>query len=395
MKPRIRILFVVCLAALAAAGCRMDPRTRAYIDTLSAEQRGLEDQIYALEYDLQILEDELAAEREQNAERAKQPGHEPEKPAPRRRLLPLSRPALKPTIPSPSGSDLPHHDLSEPEIDLGTPHKETLPPPAPKVGPTPPSKQTPASLRAEPKAKPLVKKKRSAESAAPTDRELAASQSFTAAPSAAAAAHAPITQLYLNPFLTGGADFDGQPGDDGVTVVLEPRTADKEFVPQAGPISVVLLDPTQTGEAARVAKWDLDVVEASRFVKNSETAQGLHLQLAWPKGPPPNAKLKMFVRYTTPDGEKLTAEQDVFITLAEQVSSRWTPKGKRTSFNTATPPTDSTASEFAAPARELAEPSVLKSPEFETSELELAAPAQAAPVSETAQRPRPVWRPER
>lgn len=399
MKPRTRISFVVGLAVIAVAGCRTDPHTRAYLNTLHIERRGLEDQIYALEYDLEILEDELAAEREKNAEFAKQHGHEPAKTAaPRRPLLPLRTPFMKPAVPSKPDDDGPHIDLGEPKIDLGTPQKEAPPPAAPKVEPTSQSKQTPASLRGPAKVKPLVNKSRPRELPAPQDAEPAAPRAFTAAPRSEVGEHAPIAQLYLNPFLTGGADFDGKPGDDGVTVVLEPRTADNEYVPQAGPISVVLLDPTQVGEAARVAKWDLDVVESSRFVKNSATAQGLHLQLTWPQRPPQNSKLKMFVRYTTPDGEKLTAEQDIFVTLAEQVSSRWTPKGKRTSFTTATNPSEPTADGTFASARELAEPSVLESQELESrtleaTELELAAPAQAA--TEHAQRPRPVWRPER
>ena len=396
MKPRTCISFVVGLVALAAAGCRTDPHTRAYLNTLHIERRGLEDQIYALEYDLEILEDELAAERERNAELAKQLGHEPAKTAaPRRPLLPLRTPFMKPSVPSKSDDDGPHIDLGEPKIDLGTPQQEAPPPAAPKVEPTAQFKQTPTSLRGPAKVKPLANKSRPREFPAPPDAEPAAPREYTAALRSDAAERGPITQLYLNPFLTGGADFDGKPGDDGVTVVLEPRSADNEYMPQAGPISVVLLDPVQAGEAARVAKWDLDVVESSRFVKNSSTAQGLHLQLAWPQRPPQNSKLKLFVRYTTPDGEKLNAEQDIFVTLAEQVSSRWTPKGKRTSFTHATNPSEPTAGDTSPPARELAEPSNLEPRELAASELELAAPAQAEPVNGHARRPRPVWRPER
>ena len=67
-----------------------------------------------------------------------------------------------------------------------------------------------------------------------------------------------VTHLFLNP-LSGGADFDGQPGDDGLRVVIEPRNATDEFVPEAGALSVVLLDPERQGESARVARWDSDV----------------------------------------------------------------------------------------------------------------------------------------
>ncbi|UCC28868.1 MAG: hypothetical protein JSU86_11775, partial [Phycisphaerales bacterium] len=42
--------------------------------------------------------------------------------------------------------------------------------------------------------------------------------------------------------LSGGADYDGQPGDDGVTVYLRPRDADGDVVKVPGRITIQLLD---------------------------------------------------------------------------------------------------------------------------------------------------------
>ncbi|MGD2111729.1 MAG: hypothetical protein PVI86_20330 [Phycisphaerae bacterium] len=47
--------------------------------------------------------------------------------------------------------------------------------------------------------------------------------------------------------LTGGADYDGRPGDDGVTVYLRPVDADGDAVKVPGRIKIQLLDNTDMG----------------------------------------------------------------------------------------------------------------------------------------------------
>ena len=54
--------------------------------------------------------------------------------------------------------------------------------------------------------------------------------------------------------------------------------------------------------------------------------RGIHLKLPWPAKPPENARLKVFVRYETPEGKKLQAEKEVFVALPGQFSQRWTPR---------------------------------------------------------------------
>lgn len=47
--------------------------------------------------------------------------------------------------------------------------------------------------------------------------------------------------------LSGGADYDGQPGDDGVTIHLRPRDAYGDVVKVPGRITIQLLDNTKIG----------------------------------------------------------------------------------------------------------------------------------------------------
>ena len=47
--------------------------------------------------------------------------------------------------------------------------------------------------------------------------------------------------------LSGGADYDGKPGDDGITVYLRPRDADGDVVKVPGRMKIQLVDNTDLG----------------------------------------------------------------------------------------------------------------------------------------------------
>ena len=116
------------------------------------------------------------------------------------------------------------------------------------------------------------------------------------------------TQLVINERLTRGLDRDGQAGDEGVTVFVEPRDADGRVVKAPGAISLVVMDPTQEGTSARVARWDFAAGEVPALFRNNPSARGLQFELPWPNEPPKNRALRLFVRCTTADGTKITSE---------------------------------------------------------------------------------------
>ncbi|MEX2121583.1 MAG: hypothetical protein WD847_18495 [Pirellulales bacterium] len=120
-----------------------------------------------------------------------------------------------------------------------------------------------------------------------------------------------VAGITLNPRLTGGHNVDGQAGDEGVMVVIEPRDADGDLVEAAGDVSVVVLDPAQRGQAARVARWDFTAEEAAGHLRDTPMGNGLHFELRWPHGPPAGAALTLYVRFTTSDGRKLEVEKQI------------------------------------------------------------------------------------
>jgi hypothetical protein len=280
--PRLRV-GLVCLLALA--GCQSHPQVNAHIDTVNTEYRQLEDYVYSLEDEnarLQLQLDALATGRVADPA-AVSPG------SPRSGLF-RSRPERLPR-----GGTAPPAPADAPEIEV--PGSSLPTPPA-----LPPERIRPAG----------------------NEMPIAAEESFVKVP--AKPTDTKITHVTLSPLFTGGADFDGHPGDEGLCIVVEPRNAGEELVAEAGPISIVVLDPAIEGDAARIARWDFDLSAARQKLANSGAATGIKLELPWPATPPEANRLHLFVRYETADGRKLQTDREIFLTPPGQISNRWTPR---------------------------------------------------------------------
>ncbi|MGW8257985.1 MAG: hypothetical protein ACWGMZ_10905 [Thermoguttaceae bacterium] len=137
-----------------------------------------------------------------------------------------------------------------------------------------------------------------------------------------------VRQLFLNRMYTRGYNADGQPGDNGVVVVLDPRDAKGRRLEAAAEVSVALLDPAKNGEEARVARWDFSAEETARCFRDNGTERGMYLQCPWPANPPEHKRLHLFVRYTTSDGRKLQVDQPIEISLPNEIAN-WIPAPTR------------------------------------------------------------------
>ncbi len=134
-----------------------------------------------------------------------------------------------------------------------------------------------------------------------------------------------VTHVVLNRQLTGGYDFDGHAGDEGILIVAEPRNSAGQFVPLAGGLDITLRDQNAKPGEEEIAKWHLDAKQAQAKVKKSLLGRGVHLELPWPGAPPESEELTLQVSYTTVDGRTLKVERNVRIDPPRQLSARWTP----------------------------------------------------------------------
>jgi hypothetical protein len=315
-----RRCFNLCLL-LALAGCRSQPYVNAHIETVNAEYRQLEDYVYSLEEENARLCQELDSTRQRSTgtrsgsggtvpRRRPSKGESDSSVEPPTIEIPgssspsSSSPGIRSRSQRPSGgrsapADTPP-DIEIPAIEVPVQPASQETAPGTEPLPLPDGKTRPASLESE--------------------------------TSEVRQSDAKITHLVLNPLRTGGANFDNQPGDDGLCVVLEPRNANEEYVPQAGPVSVVVLDPSRQGESARLARWDFDLSAMRQLVAASSGERGIKLELPWPAAPPECTRVKVFVRYETDDGRRLQADREIHVTSPGQAkapATGWTPRSAK------------------------------------------------------------------
>lgn len=312
--------FALLLAAALVAGCRSNQQTAL----MENELRWVEDQYYQLEGVLQQKCKELESCRLENQALRQQLAESDRTARPRtslgndslRRPAEISRPSSRRTQEGAGDTTLP----------IAPPTVEGLP----DLGSAPPSVLNKPSASSNDAAAPLAPDPAStypSTDASPPDAfELPGAETMRDPQSR----HAPlidtnVTQVVLNRQLTGGYDFDGHAGDEGILIVAEPRNSAGQFVPLAGGLDVSLRDPNAKPGEEEIAVWHLDARQAQAKVKQSLLGRGVHLELPWPGAPPQREDLTLEVSYTTVDGRTIKSERDIRIDPPRQLSARWTP----------------------------------------------------------------------
>ena len=121
--------------------------------------------------------------------------------------------------------------------------------------------------------------------------------------------------------LTGGADYDGEPGDDGVTVYLRPRDQDGHVVKAPGQIKIQLLDNTDLARPRLVGLYEFSHPDELRKAWYGRFGtQHYTLKCPFPPGSrlPETRRLNVaveFVDYLT--GSTLTTSQEVTVSLVD------------------------------------------------------------------------------
>ncbi len=123
-----------------------------------------------------------------------------------------------------------------------------------------------------------------------------------------------VTQVVFNKQLTGGHNSDGHVGDDGLYVVLEPRTSTGGYAAVPGELTIeVFADGQSRSLQSRVARWDFDAAETALAMRKSLLGKGVHLQLSWPADPPATKDLVVVAKFVRGDGKRLIAERAIKI----------------------------------------------------------------------------------
>lgn len=135
----------------------------------------------------------------------------------------------------------------------------------------------------------------------------------------------PIASLVVNPKLTVWRKPPSDTSSDGgLQVVIEPRDTASRLTEATGDIAIAVLDPSQTGPAARLARWNFSADEVATHFKGTEAGGGLHFRLTWPDATPTVDNLLLFVRLTTADGQQFVAEYALQPTAEANPAAAWT-----------------------------------------------------------------------
>lgn len=261
-------LLALLMAATALTGCRRDPYLNLQLETMAAERRALEDELYELQYEYERLAQNLKG-RNHADDDGYYSGRD-------RRRDDDEEPGF--TVP-----EIEEGQLVEPQIEIpGVTDQGAL---APLT-----ENDVPITINA---------------------------------PSVLVADSEDVVRIALNRDLTGGLDTNGQPGTEGIRVAIEPLDDSNKIIRAPAEVSVVLLDPAETGVAARVDRWDIDTAAIRRSMVNRRQP-AIYLELPWSGKPPRNSNLHLFARYTTSDGRKLEADRQINIVPPSQDSDRWT-----------------------------------------------------------------------
>jgi len=123
-----------------------------------------------------------------------------------------------------------------------------------------------------------------------------------------------VETVKFSPLLTSGIDFDGSPGDDGLSALLMPVDADGDLVKLIGSIDLELLDLSLPHGQQSIGQWHFTADEARGQWHRGFMSAGYLFQLKWQQ-PPAARELTLHGRLVAPDGRQFNATQTVKLKL--------------------------------------------------------------------------------
>ncbi len=132
-----------------------------------------------------------------------------------------------------------------------------------------------------------------------------------------------MVELKFHPSLSRAANFDDEPDNDGIYLLLQPLNELGQMVPVAAALSVVILDPARD---ERIGRWDFSPEEVKTKLQPIGANQGIALTLPW-SGPGPEAdRVIVFVRYTFENGRTVVNDTEILVSNDEGLQAVWAPR---------------------------------------------------------------------
>jgi hypothetical protein len=116
--------------------------------------------------------------------------------------------------------------------------------------------------------------------------------------------------IKFSSLLTSGQNRDGQPGDEGLAVMLIPVDMHGDLVKLAGAVDLELFDMSLSAEQQRLGHWEFSTEEVRAHWNRGLIGSGYLFQVDW-QGIPAASELTLHARFTVNDGRKFDATTQV------------------------------------------------------------------------------------
>ena len=103
-------------------------------------------------------------------------------------------------------------------------------------------------------------------------------------------------EIQIDP-LTGGSNWDGKPGDDGVTVYLKPVDRDGDAVKAAGDVRIEILDLDNPPDQQLVGRYGVEADQLGKLWYGKLMTQHYTFECPWTKSKPRHGQLTVRVKF--------------------------------------------------------------------------------------------------
>ena len=316
----MRFVVLIMFICVGAAGCNADPRCRRETALLRAEILDLEDKYYLLKSQHQNALNDLNSYRGSNDSTDAnlddgQIIYESEMPVYEQqgdqvyRNEGFSFDEAPSSIPG-QGNVQPFYGVEQPNLEINEP--ETIYPAEPTQ-----SEQLPAPDSSS-------NQRRSGVMLNSPESQSTSTQTL-------------VTEIVINRGQSRGHDVDGEPGDEGLNLLIQPKTARGETMLTSGELTISIIDPLEPAANQRIGIWKFLPKETELFfAEENETTRGILLHLPWDQALPQNKEIVVFVRFTTPDGRRLETSSQIRIapptksySTKEPLIANWSQQDRR------------------------------------------------------------------
>ena len=135
-----------------------------------------------------------------------------------------------------------------------------------------------------------------------------------------------IIAIEIAPGTLRGFDADGEFGDDGFEMIIQPLDNEGGVVPIRGDVSVTLVDPSKDRNSQTVGKWTYSSSDDSQDIQDqANEIPGILLSVPFKQGVRFNDQLLVYVNYSIGGGPTLQTSAELQLRLpGQERSDRWT-----------------------------------------------------------------------